>query len=981
MRIPNLYDAVNLVASLFERAKALVLRRPYDPTVSDHRAGIYARAQKRYEYIVQGGDLVNLAPVQANEPLFYVKPEDHLELLAKGVIERDGKWYLQETLTDEERWAFAKWFPRAAPDLETKGSNWQRTVDGRSTNGYIRPDDLFRGWDSTATSLVMGAFPVIFAAAYALFQIPVLGPGLAVVICGPLLLLHMYVLYQAESAGTVAKLLFVSGVIPMLLGGMASVSQIPGLAEIGGLQLLMQAGGIGLVVLLLVAFAMRGSEKSGLFSLLSRLKHGVAIVALVVGLNFLLGLLPAWLDSVKPIGLFIVACAYPLYYTLGNFKDRTAALEIQSKTRAGSTTGQGEVLGKLAPVRMAQIRNAARDTSSFVSLAEASGVMIKADLSVAPDPWQMMGLTLNDFKTHVFVFGATGTGKTSSLLRPVALKLKTLPEAIGAILTDGKGSLVAEMRALLDIIIEPGTKFGPFQGLTAEMVAQGFAESNGTSMDDKDSIWVKGAGTFHLYALTILEALVFHERARRLDDAGQYLSYEQQVDFFLAQAESYKRSGRNDSEIQAQLTHLVKIIDTTKVHLAKERAYRWTPSAYSILKNILAVPVMAKGGAWRPNDRALGLFEYLGYDPTEERTLINPNSVHPALKDSGRVLSYAIEYFQTTWPNMESEQRSSFLTNVNEDIVGFLKSDRLRGNMIDGKDCGDQSWADTEEGVDVLQVVYGKWLGINLPATQYAHTGMVISKLVKQRIFHAIRERGQKHGDEWEKMTGQTVVMDMTDECQDMVSKSEIDLTAISRSLGLFFVNAAQTFESLDSVMKGDDAKMRFLNNFRTLVSFKSSPKTYSVLQERAGKVKKLKVPVSTQAKIDTSRGIEVYHNSVYADPNHPSAAALRDLDRRGSTRFQIVVKDAKPTLGMHRLTRKVSSDDLDEQNYIPVFTGGEYVEELVLEDWELNSQLAVQGTAVMILNRAGHDRIDFARTKPIFAHEIPTYLAKYKAA
>ena len=981
MRIPNLYDAVNLVDSLFERAKALVLRRPYDPTVSDHRAGIYARAQKRYEYIVQGGDLVNLAPVQANDPLFYVKPEDHLELLAKGVIERDGKWYMPEGLTDEERWAFAKWFPRATPDLETKGSNWQRTVDGRSTNGYIRPDDLFRGWDSTATSLVMGAFPVIFAAAYALLQIPVFGPVLALVVCGPLLLLHMYVLYQAESAGTVAKLLFVSGVIPMLLGGMASVSQIPGLAEIGGLQLLMQAGGIGLVVLLLVAFAMRGSEKSGLFSLLSRLKHGVAVVAVVVGLNFLLGLLPAWLDSVKPIGLFIVACAYPLYYTLGNFKDRTAALEIQSKTRAGSTTGQGEVLGKLAPVRMSQITHAARDSSSFIPFASAMGIMIKADLAVAPDPLQLIGLTLNDFKTHIFIFGATKTGKTSSMLRPFGLRLKTLPERIGAIISDGKGALVEDMRSLLDIIIEPGVKFAPFQGLSAEMVAEGFAESNGTSMDDKDSIWVKGAGTFHLYALTILEALVFHERTRRLDDAGQYLSYEQQVDFFLAQAESYKRSGRNDSEIQIQLAHLVKIIDTTKAHLAKKREYRWTPSAYSILKDILAVPVMAKGGAWRPNDRALGLFEYLGYDPTEERTAINPSSVHPALKDIGRVLSYAIEYFQITWPNMAAEQRSSFLINVNEDIVGFLKSDRLRGNLINGVDCGDQSWADTEEGVDVLQVVYGKWLGINLPATQYGHTGKVINKLIKQRIFHAIRERGQKHSDDWEKMTGQTLVMDMVDECQDMVSKSEIDLTAISRSLGLFFVYATQTFESLDSVMKGDVAKTRFLNNFRSLVSFKSSLKTYVYLQERAGKVKKLKVPVSTQPKIDTTRAIDTYYNTAYGDPNHPSASALRDLDRRGSTRFQIVVKDAKTSLGMHRLTRKVSSDDLDEQNNIPVFTGGEYVNELVLEDTDLNAYLAIMGSAVFILSRAGHDRIDFATTKHIEAREIPAYLAKYKAA
>ena len=46
---------------------------------------------------------------------------------------------------------------------------------------------------------------------------------------------------------------------------------------------------------------------------------------------------------------------------------------------------------------------------------------------------------------------------------------------------DGMGALVEDLRPLLDIIVEPGVKFAPFQGLSAEMVAQGFAESNGTS--------------------------------------------------------------------------------------------------------------------------------------------------------------------------------------------------------------------------------------------------------------------------------------------------------------------------------------------------------------------------------------------------------------------------------------------------------------------------------------------------------------------
>ena len=39
-------------------------------------------------------------------------------------------------------------------------------------------------------------------------------------------------------------------------------------------------------------------------------------------------------------------------------------------------------------------------------------------------------------------------------------------------ISDGMGALVEDMRSLLDIIIEPGVKFAPFQGLSAEMVAR-----------------------------------------------------------------------------------------------------------------------------------------------------------------------------------------------------------------------------------------------------------------------------------------------------------------------------------------------------------------------------------------------------------------------------------------------------------------------------------------------------------------------------
>lgn len=641
-------------------------------------------------------------------------------------------------------------------------------------------------------------------------------------------------------------------------------------------------------------------------------------------------------------------------------------------------TNEATKTGPLAPARMQQIREAARDKSTLIPVAMALGITGKANLPCAPEPGQWMCLSLNDFSTHLMFFGATGTGKTSSGLRPVAVKLKSLPlsERIGAILSDGKGAMVADMRVLLDTVVEPGTKFAPFQVMTAAMVAEAFAQANGASMSDKDSIWVKGAGTFHLFCLTVLEALVSHEKANKADAEQRLQSLELQVEHLLADQELARRAGRSTAHFEKRIDEKELAIQTTKEFIASTRQYRWTPAGYNRLKDILSLPVMMAGGVMRPNDDALDIFQFLGYRPSDDQVSNRPVSVHPDLLAPGRVLSRAIEYFIVKWPNIHDEARSSYLMNVDEDILGFLKSDMLRGSKIKGIECGDEAWADTEEGVDVLGVLYGDWLGINLPATQYGHTAKVIAKLIKSKIFNAIRERGQKYGDLWRTKSGQVSVMDMVDECQDMVSPLEVDLSATARSLGLFFVFATQTYESLDVVMRSVEAKNRFLNNFRSIVAFTSSEQTVRYLQSRAGKVKKLRVQSQPQAHMDVSRAINTYYNTIYADPHHPSAHLLRDMDRRGSTRLQVVVEGMQPFRG---LAKRLPLEELRDQNYLPVFLSGKYEDCQLLEDWEVNDQLSVRGTVIALLTRAGHPRIDFARTTYMSVQDVEEALASHR--
>lgn len=973
--VPNIYTFLNLLDVVGERVRSLVERRPYNTANTNTRAGVYARAHDRFNYLVQGGDLINKAPVRPLEPLVNVKPEDHAELRSLGAVEKDGKFLMPDGREEEERWVFKRWFPEAPRDLRAKGSNWYLTADGRPTNGYILPEDLFRGGDSTATALVMGAFPVLFALGYALWQIPVFGAWLAIAICGPMLALHAYVLYQAEGAGTLAKVVALSGLLPVL-----AVSSVALPAMTGGVLVGMGAL-VGLVLLLALVFSGSG-KRTPLYSAFSRFARAIGMIAAVVGLNMLLKLLPESLSLLRPLGWFVVACAYPLFYTLGNFNTRTAELELLSKQRAGSTHGTTGLLGKTAPVRMEQIRAAHRDTSPFIPLGTSLGVLAKHDLAIAPDMGQEMGLSVEDAKTHVMVFGYTGKGKTAKALRPYMLQLAKLPIAIGAIVSDGKGALVADTRDWFDIIIEPGTKFAPFQGMNALMIATAFAEANGESFDNKDSIWVRGAGTLHRYCLEIHQALVEHEKVMRAV-ADQRMAYiEQQVEYLAAEKVSLQRQKKDTLAVDAALAGLSGAMRTTLKETKVVRTYTWTPGAYMKIQNTLCKVVLTKGDLYRPCDETLAMFRYLGWVAPEgaedkARFNVDADTIHPHVLDPSRVLSQALDYILNYWTNgLSHEQRNSFQLNAAADVQGFLQNDALRGHLIDGVDHGDQAWSYTEEGVDILQCLYGKKVGINLSEDEHGTTARVINKLIDTRVYYAVKDRNRKYGDLWPQKTGQTFVVKIQDECQDLISYADAAIVAKARSMGLTFFMATQTYASLDSVLKSADAKNAFLDNFRSDMIFETSPDTYEYIQRKAGAADKLMLPVSVQATLDTKRAIDTVNNTIYADENHPSAHVLRDLERRGSTRLQPMIQGMPNFQG---LARKVPLDELKEQNSIPTFLGGEYKEGPILEMKDMTTYLLEEGNALLYLNRAGHPRVDFARLEHITTEEFARRLAEIR--
>lgn len=126
--------------------------------------------------------------------------------------------------------------------------------------------------------------------------------------------------------------------------------------------------------------------------------------------------------------------------------------------------------------RRAQAEAVARDTSPTFEFGRAKGVFTGRYDGYAPDEGAPMRMSAKDLRTHLAVFGGTGSGKTSAMLR-VLIAQWARSQAGGMLVLDGKGALASELDGLRGYTcIKPGVKLGLMDGLspgdfTAALVA------------------------------------------------------------------------------------------------------------------------------------------------------------------------------------------------------------------------------------------------------------------------------------------------------------------------------------------------------------------------------------------------------------------------------------------------------------------------------------------------------------------------------
>lgn len=189
----------------------------------------------------------------------------------------------------------------------------------------------------------------------------------------------------------------------------------------------------------------RDGRRVSNYLLSTDLLHGRASPVTLWGASVVLAIVAGW-TAAMPLAWYwlpALVCPFGLYWS--SMRHDTLAVAIDA-----ALSGESSVLGTAsshAAIRMAQARRANADPTPFFALGRSTGAFSGAGDWFGADAGRVIGLTQADLSTHLFVTGATGSGKTSAALRPLAHKWAGQTNA-GMLIIDGKGDLPKELVGL-----------------------------------------------------------------------------------------------------------------------------------------------------------------------------------------------------------------------------------------------------------------------------------------------------------------------------------------------------------------------------------------------------------------------------------------------------------------------------------------------------------------------------------------------------
>ncbi|SRR5579862_3515628 len=416
-----------------------------------------------------------------------------------------------------------------------------------------------------------------------------------------------------------------------------------------------------------------------------------------------------------------------------------------------------------------------KDSATYL-IGHATGTLrARGDLA-APMRGQPMMLDEESIFQHLLVFGGTGEGKTTAILKPLMRRVLSNP-AFGAFISDAKGVLwrdaqkvAKDVKRSADVVLigtGPGhSGVNIVAGLTPSQVAAALRSVlTQIGSTGNDSFWPDMAASIIRHMLTLGRGYAQTDGGKAETDKG---------------LNSYSLWWAYQAVLRADLVKaaIAEIRGTHRAHVEKVQA----AATADEIKELLA---------------------------TDERL------VPTELIDT-------ICYLESAWRDMASETKTGIIANVTQLLDGFASSSVLRERFASGLDAN---------CISMRGALGGKLVVNTLSSIEDGLPARLVSILIKTSLYREARQREAQ----W-KATGEgpspqaSPCLVVMDEVQELVTSdpssglSDASFWNVARSSGLAGVFATQTVSALKQAM-GEDASNNFIQQARSKVFFRTEEK------------------------------------------------------------------------------------------------------------------------------------------------------------
>ncbi|HCB1595244.1 TPA: hypothetical protein MYP09_001458 [Citrobacter farmeri] len=659
-------------------------------------------------------------------------------------------------------------------------------------------------------------------------------------------------------------------------------------------------------------FGMKQGSDARLFKMFLVWCLGTASSFLIGGVaNFgLIGLLVPYFFFMSPFWLM------KLHNEKWNI-ERARTLSAQLANHR-SDAGEARVDSYHNNNKIKQIYNGKKDTTLFVPVGEATGMMRALGRKNAPVRGKVMGLTLNDKKRHLSVWGDSGGGK-SFTLRNIGYYI--CKSEFGFLLVDGKNTLVKEFGVkseggLLDeiISIERSPNLNILLGLPPQMVASVILTVSSPE-DSKKDIWDSAAGLGCFYASSIQELLVEMKNPAKVNPDvlehfnGEWIGVSNHAGYYDESFLTFKRIGVEMLTPPEKGEH--ELIEALMCH----SQYKET--------------TLDKKGEAVLTNRAVHIDNCIHYVKTKQR------------EGSDRINS-SIEFTVDSWNS---------LMITSEKILGWAASTH---SDVDVTECLRRTVFNPTTGKKE-----GKKIGIHIDPS-LGDVSKLVQRFLITKVLIDVTARANINGG-WESQEDQVQCYFMCDEAQDVLTSYMIDKAAVTRSLGFSYIIATQTEDSLIEKL-GEPVIDVFKNHFRSCIWGPTNNKrTVETIIYRCGKTHIINSGFKTGAPIDFDHTEKAFLESPEFDRTHPDYEYMTKLGSRSAIGNMFHHFGNKQSQAHY--TKQVGVIASQYQGNLDIATyHRESDKPLDVYNYEIAARHNNIGMAICQLSRAGYERIDLCK-------------------